>query len=438
MFRDLFPRFPEKEVPIGHVTNGVHVPSWDSIVADDLWKTHCGQERWLGKTEMLPELVRKISDAKFWDFRKRSRTFLIEYVRRRLAKQLAARGVSTDAIEWAKTCFNPEVLTLGFARRFAEYKRTNLLLMDEERLVRILNQAERPVQLILAGKAHPADREGHALIRRWMEFIQRPDVRPSVIFLSDYDMVLTEYLVQGVDVWINTPRRPWEASGTSGMKVLVNGGLNLSELDGWWAEAYCPEVGWALGDRKEHGSDSEWDRQEANALYDLLEQQVVPAFYTRDKRGIPSGWICKMRESMARLTPQFSSNRVVREYTERFYLPAAENFAKRSADVSKLAEWKRRVETEWGNLQFGEVKCDGTIWEVQVRLGALKPQDVQVQLYSETGVIPMDYKGMAGEWHRYQKEGTKGVPQEHITPRILPSNPSVALPLECPLILWQK
>ena len=247
---------------------------------------------------------------------------------------------------------NPDVLTLGFARRFAAYKRPDLLLSDEDRLLRILTNKDRPVQLIIAGKAHPADGEGHALIKKWMKFISRPEARPHVIFLSDYDMILTEHLVQGVDLWINTPRRPWEACGTSGMKVLVNGGLNLSELDGWWAEAYTPEVGWALGDGKEHGDDPSWDRAEANTLYDLLEKEVIPEFYTRDDRKIPIAWIAKIRESMARLTPHFSSNRAVREYTEKFYLPAAEGYRKRAENNGALAkqivDWKLYSRTELG------------------------------------------------------------------------------------------
>jgi len=196
-------------------------------------------------------------------------------------------------------------LTLGFARRFATYKRPNLLLHDLERLLRLLGNAERPVQLIIAGKAHPADRAGQALIQEWIHFIRRPETRPHVIFLSDYDVLLTEHLVQGVDVWLNTPRRPWEGCGTSGMKVLVNGGINLSELDGWWAEAYTPEVGWALGDGREHGDDRAWDAIEAEALYELLEREVIPAFYARDEQGIPGAWVTRLRESMARLTPRF-------------------------------------------------------------------------------------------------------------------------------------
>ena len=239
-------------------------------------------------------------------------------------------------------------MTLGFARRFATYKRPNLLLHDPERLLRLLTNPERPVQLIIAGKAHPADQAGQDLIQQWMHFIRRPEARPHVVFLSDYDMLLTEHLVQGVDVWINTPRRPWEASGTSGMKVLVNGGINLSELDGWWAEAYTPEVGWALGDGQEHGDDPAWDAVEADALYDLLEREVIPEFYTRDESGIPTAWVKRMRESMARLTPRFSANRAVREYTEQHYLPAAAAYRLRIADQRRNRQANRRLAAQSG------------------------------------------------------------------------------------------
>ena len=209
----------------------------------------------------------------------------------------------------AKHLLDPNALTLGFARRFVTYKRPNLLLHDRARLLRLLANPERPVQLIIAGKAPPDDQAGRALIQEWINFIRQPETRSHIVFLSDYDVLLTEHLVQGVDVWINTPRRPWEASGTSGMKVLVNGGINLSELDGWWAEAYTREVGWALGDGKEHGDDPAWDAAEADALYDLLEREVIPEFYARDKNGVPTAWLKRMRESMARLTPRFSANR---------------------------------------------------------------------------------------------------------------------------------
>ncbi len=332
IFLSLFPRWPEEEIPVGHVTNGVHVPTWDSAPADGIWTGACGKDRWLGTTETLEESIRRIPDSQLWQFRLAASKSLVEYARERSSRLLSYLGASAEEVEAAKHRFDPNSLTLGFARRFATYKRPNLLLHDPARLLRLLANPERPVQLLIAGKAHPADQPGQALIQQWVQFIRRPEVRPHAIFISDYDMLVTERLVQGVDVWINTPRRPWEASGTSGMKVLVNGGINLSELDGWWAEAYTPEVGWALGDGQEHGDDPAWDAAEANALYDRLEREVIPEFYNRDDRGVPTAWVKRMRESMARLTPQFSTNRTVRDYTEHHYLPAATTYRERAAD----------------------------------------------------------------------------------------------------------
>ena len=360
LFQPLFTHWPEDEVPIGHVTNGVHMPTWDSAPADDLWTESCGKDRWLGTTKNLELNIRRVSDARLWQFRTAASNSLVEYARERLSRLLASSGAMPEEVEAVKHLFDPCALTLGFARRFATYKRPNLLLHDPERLLRLLTHSQRPVQLIMAGKAHPADQAGQAMIQEWIHFIRQPVTRPHVIFLSDYDMLLAEHLVQGVDVWINTPRRPWEASGTSGMKVLVNGGINLSMLDGWWAEAYTPEVGWALGDGREHGDDPAWDAVEAEALYDLLEQEVIPEFYARNEQGIPTAWVARMRESMARLTPRFSADRAVREYTEQHYLPAAATFRERAADkgaVGKnIVNWDHTLREKWTALRFGDVK----------------------------------------------------------------------------------
>ena len=241
IFQPLFPRCPREEVPVGHVTNGVHVPSWDSQGADVLWTQSCGRDRWRGTMEDVSSSIRTASDEHIWEMRSHGRLELVHHARQRVAQQLTAEGFPAGDITGARSVLDPNALTLGFARRFATYKRPNLLLHDADRLARILTDRNRPVQLIIAGKAHPRDEAGKAMVTQWVKFIRdRLDVRPHAVFLSDYDMLLSEHLVQGVDLWINTPRRPYEASGTSGMKVLVNGGLNLSELDGWWAEAYSP------------------------------------------------------------------------------------------------------------------------------------------------------------------------------------------------------
>src|SRR5277367_2025268 len=324
IFQPLFPRWPVAEIPIGSITNGVHTASWDSEHSDRLWSEACGNDRWLGTTAGVDNHVRAVSDEALWSLRTSNCNELVRFVRLRTGRQMAAYGASHEDVEAARTIFDPNALTLGFARRFATYKRPNLLLHDPERLARILTNQQHPVQLVLAGKAHPADQAGKDMIREWIHFLRRPDIRQHAVFLVDYDMLLAERIVEGVDVWINTPRRPWEACGTSGMKVLPNGGLNLSELDGWWAEAYNAEVGWALGDGNEHGDDPAWDAAEASQLYDILEHEVIARFYDRDDNGLPGKWIAMMRESMARLTPEFSANRAVREYTEKYYLPAAE------------------------------------------------------------------------------------------------------------------
>ncbi len=455
LFSPLFPRWPVDEVPIGHVTNGVHMPTWDSAAADDLWTEACGKNRWLGMTENLEQSIRQVSSTKLWQFRTAASKSLVEYAREQLARQLAASGARPEAVEEARHLFNPNALTLGFARRFATYKRPNLLLHDRDRLLRLLTNPERPVQLIIAGKAHPADQPGQALIQEWIQFIRRPEVRPHVIFLGDYDMLLSERLVQGVDVWINTPRRPWEASGTSGMKVLVNGGVNLSELDGWWAEAYAPEVGWALGDGREHGDDPAWDAVEAEALYDRLEREVIPEFYTRDESGIPTAWVERMRESMAQLTPRYSADRTVREYTEQHYLPAAAAYlarcAEKGAEGRRIVDWQHNLEQKWGTLHLGEVKHTSQggqhAFEVQVYLDDLDPNTVRVELYADgvTGETPVRQEmkrvrqlvGTVGGY-AYGATVPANRPFTDYTPRILPHHDGVAVPLEAAKILWQR
>jgi starch phosphorylase len=455
LFQPLYPHWPQIEVPVGYVTNGVHMSSWDSEEADALWTGTCGKSRWHGTLETLEADMRMLPDFRLWECRASARESLINYVRERLSRQLEAAGGSPEEVEAAKHIFDANALTLGFARRFAAYKRPNLLLHDPERLLHILTNPQRPVQLIIAGKAHPADQPGLALIQEWTHFIRRTDARNHVIFLSDYDMLLTGQLVQGMDVWLNTPRRPWEACGTSGMKVLVNGGINLSELDGWWAEAYTPEVGWALGDGKEHGDDPVWDAVEAEALYGLLEREVIPEFYNRDQKGIPVAWVARIRESMAQLTPRFSANRTVREYTEKYYIPAATAYAERAAGKGavslEMVNWRRAIKENWSGLRFGEVKADSEagkyLFEVQVYFNNLNPDSVRIELYAEgvNGGDPVRHGMSRGQQlvgaengYIYNAEIASTRPVTDYTAWIIPHFLGVAIPLEAAQILWQR
>lgn len=448
LFGGLFPRWPIDEVPVRHVTNGVHVPSWDSSWADALWTRACGKNRWLVDSACLTSSVANCDDAVLWELAANERRDLVRYTRDRLARQLGQRGESPQRVALAEQVLDPNILTLGLARRFAEYKRMNLLLHDRERLARMLTNAARPMQLIIAGKAHPDDELGKQQVRAWVEFTQRPELRGRVVFLEDYDLALAQQLVQGVDVWINTPRRPWEACGTSGMKALVNGGLNLSALDGWWAEAYDPACGWAIDG---HGGDDE----DAQCLYRLLEEEVVPCFYERDAQDIPRRWIERMRASMARLAPQFSSNRMLLDYLDRFYVPATRAFVRRQGQEARLGRdltaWSAAVSAHWHEVRFGEVdiRREGDQWRfhVHVYLGDVQLEWVRVELYAEAGgglpaaCIPMHggepIVGAIGG-HAFSALAPATRAADRYTARVRPWHEDAFLPAELPLVLWQR
>jgi starch phosphorylase len=455
LFQPLFPRWPESEVPIGYVTNGVHMPSWVSAGADAVWTQAAGKHRWTGNMEMIKEGIRRVPDAELWRLRNVSRRALVDFARERLSNDLAASEALPAEAAMARQILDPNALTLGFARRFAVYKRPTLLLHDPPRLLRLLRDSTRPVQLVIAGKAHPTDHDGQAMIKQWSDFIRESAARAHVVFLRDYDMHITQRMVQGVDVWLNTPRRPWEACGTSGMKVLVNGGINLSERDGWWAEAYSPDAGWALGDGKEHGDDAVYDASEADALYDLLENEVIPEFYGRDEAGIPRGWVTRMRNSMAHLTPRFSATRAVREYTEQHYLPAAaaylERAAERGARGEEIVLWEQALRQQWSALRFGKitsVNVGGQYeFKAEVNLGTLKPGAVRVDLYAEGNggrdathqeMLRTDSQSSGTGTYVYVARVPGDRPATDFTARIVPHHPGVKIPLEAGFVLWQR
>jgi len=451
IFQPLFTRWPQSEVPIGSVTNGVHVPTWDSAGADSLWTKACGADRWRGDRP-LADSVRRLTDTELWQMRTTSRKAMLAKVRDRYARQLSAEGNTQQNVA---DIFRDDTLTVGFARRFATYKRPDLLLHDPNRLIRLLTNTQHPVQLILAGKAHPEDKPGQALIRQWNDFLQRSEVRGHVVFLSDYDMQMAQELVQGMDLWINTPRRPWEACGTSGMKVLPNGGLNISELDGWWAEAYTAKVGWAIGDGKEHGEDAAWDAHEVDSLYVLLEEQIVPEFYDRDEQGLPSKWLERVRESMATLTPEFSASRAIREYTDDRYLPAAAGYKARAADDGKLGNdlirWQQSLASGWATLRLGKVTVDTRDgqhrFQISVEHGRLHPDQFTVEIYAgpiagiaaKPEILPACSSSPESSGTIvYSVCCTAKRPAADYTARIVPSHANALVPLEADQILWQQ
>ncbi len=460
IFQDLFPRWPQAEVPVGHVTNGIHVPTWASAEAVALWNQ--GLE--LEANNITPvsvsghirrDALARIKDRELWELRYKQRSKLVLSARKRLAAQRAAIGAPIPE-DKRSNVLSPDILTLGFARRFAEYKRPTLLLRDPERFARILTDPNRPAQLVLAGKAHPADGYGQSAVKQWHEYIQNYGLQDRVVFLADYDMQLTQVLVRGADVWLNTPRRPWEASGTSGMKILVNGGLNLSELDGWWAEAYTPEVGWGVGD---NGTGWDEDAQDAEQLYRLLEQEVKSAFYERDSSGIPTAWVARMRASMISLTPMFSAYRTVAQYLEQYYKPAASAYAARAAEGALLAReilaWQRRIEAGWSSLAILSRRSvarrgqgsDG-VREIaaRVRLGTLSPDDILVELFADSqDAIPFRQRmsvisstpdsDMA---YTFQAEVPASREDSDYTVRVIPYYAEARVPLEEDCILWER
>jgi starch phosphorylase len=349
---------------------------------------------------------------------------------------------------------DPNVLTIGFARRFTEYKRPNLLLTDLARLDALLRNDKQPVQIVVAGKAHPADSQGKDMIGAWIELSRQSSHRRRVVFLADFDITLAQHLVQGVDVWINTPRRPWEACGTSGMKVLVNGGLNCSILDGWWDEAYRPDLGWAIGNIR--GGDARLiDQQDADSLYTILEQQIIPEFYDRDVGGLPRAWLARIRSSMANLTPAFNSARMLRDYVETAYLPLVKRMRSRRIDDYNVAKelngWARRVHRHWQSLHFGEPSVTGekNEWQfsVPVFLGEITSDDVRVELFADAreeapaeAIVLHREQAIPGAINGYIYAGslTSTRSLEDYTLRIVPYHEAAMLPAELPLILWQR
>ncbi|MGF2734797.1 alpha-glucan family phosphorylase [Marinobacter sp. DUT-1] len=453
ILQDFFPRWPTEDIPVEYVTNGIHTPSWDSAESDELWTRACGKDRWRRPMDASCPMS-GISDQELWDMRRAQRKRMIHYLRRRLTSQHCEHSPGNDPAAACGLLLDNETLTLGFARRFTDYKRPDLLLSDPDRLLDLLNHRDKPVQIVLAGKAHPYDKTGKELIRRWKHFSRLPQAEGKVVFIEDYDLGVANQLVQGVDVWLNTPRHPWEACGTSGMKVLVNGGLNLSQYDGWWAEAWNPDVGWAIRSGatfEELSHTNDHDESDARELFDLLESRVVPAFYRVDQDGRPMDWIRMIRASMDQLTPHYSANRMVREYVEDFYRPMIALGQQRDPDTAHdLVQETREINAHWSRLRFTSIEVEeqdqNQAFMVDVYLDGVPAEHIGVELVAEASeygprqVQAMERKqAMEGSARGWIYQCTVPArPEGHYTPRIRVSDDRLNLPLENASVLWLR
>jgi starch phosphorylase len=457
MFQSRWPEYPESEVPIGSVTNGIHTLTWVAPRFAQLFDQYLGPAwRDEGGDAGSWERLADIPDHEIWMARDQSRAELVRFVRSRVKdSRNGGVGGSQDGP------LDPNVLTLGFARRFATYKRATLMLSDRRRLLELLHHPERPIQIVIAGKSHPRDDGGKRLIQDLVKFIREEAGSNRIVFVEDYDMQVARNLVQGVDVWLNNPRRPMEASGTSGMKVVPNGGINCSVLDGWWDEGYEPDLGFAIGDRESHGEEGHQDWLDSRSLYTLIESEIAPAFYNRNPDGIPVEWVKRIRTSMARLAPTFSTARMVREYAERFYFPASAGYASMSENGQGRAkaalEWRSRVRRSWDAVRVLQSsneplvavpKGEDMTIRADVNLGTLNPGEVKVQaLVGRMGgnrelvdfeVIDLIHVGKDDGFEKYERRllvseaGHRGY-----TIRVVPHHTDVQVPGELNLVRWQ-
>lgn len=462
MWAWLFPNVPIQEIPIHSITNGIHVQTWVSREMATLFDRYLDPSwRTDERLDDAWSAVDSIPDAELWHTHERRRDRLVGFVRTRLRSHLLRRGASQREVEGAAEVLNPDALTIGFARRFATYKRATLIFRDVDRLKALVNNPERPVQFIFSGKAHPHDEEGKAFIKRIVNLARDPELRHSIVFLENYDMLVARYLVQGVDVWLNNPRRPKEASGTSGMKVVYNGGLNFSSLDGWWAEAYSPEVGWAIGAGEEYSERAAeaQDAIESEALYNVLEQDIIPLFYDRSRDSLPRRWIRKVKSSIKALAPFFNTRRMVMEYAERYYLPEFDRaYHLTHPDLKRglaFAAWRASLDQAWRGVRVLRVDVPGDTMNVGeqveikavISLGQLQPSDVSVQLYSgplstdgdidEGEAIEMAHVSNRNGEHTYSAtlgygfSGNRG-----LSVRVLPKHDTLSTPFLPGLITW--
>ena len=476
MWSGLWPGVPTNEVPIKSITNGTHVKSWLSEEMNSLYERYLGPN-WSDETvdKSVWETVSQIPDEELWQTHQRCKGHLIAFTRRRLKEQMARRGTYHTELNWAEEVLDLEALTIGFARRFASYKRANLLLRDPQRLVKLLNDTNRPVQIVFAGKAHPRDTEGKEIIRQIINFANQYDVRRRIVFLENYDINVARMLVQGVDLWLNNPRRPLEASGTSGMKAAINGALNFSTLDGWWCEGYTPEGGWVIGAGEASKDQAYLDAAESQAIYSMLENEIVPLFYARSADGVPRPWLNRVKNSIKWIAPRFNTHRMIAEYTRKFYNPSVAKWRYLTADAmaaaKQLSTWKANLRKAWSGFQIQDVQVSvtngqqdqplnsknthlkvGSRLDVRalVRLNGACPDDVSVQLYhgtvdawgniSDGSPVQMDHEQKQGQDGEHWFAGSMACTRtgrQGLAVRILPKHSDLANPYEPGLILWE-
>ncbi|MCL2008513.1 MAG: alpha-glucan family phosphorylase, partial [Treponema sp.] len=462
MWKALWPGLPLEEIPIGHVTNGVHPRTWVSSNMGELLERYFGPHYEDEPTNLeIWNRMDRISDEELWRTHERRRERLVAFVRDRIREQYKRTGAQERRIRQAEDALSPYALTLCFARRFATYKRGNLLLRDPERLLRLVRDNDRPVQLIFAGKAHPHDIPGKELIREIVTFAEKNDVSSRILFVENYDMTVAKYLTTGGDVWLNTPRRPLEASGTSGMKAAMNGVLNCSILDGWWDEAYNAEVGWAIGRGEEYTDTNLQDEIESKALYDLLEREIIPLFYQRGRDGLPREWIKMMKDCMRQIGQSMSSHRMLMDYSNYFYFPALKNYrriVKEEYKESKaLAGYLSKLRQEWDQLTITKIESnakpvmqrgDFLTVNAYIEMGSLNPDEVLVELYhgsisTQSAAIrnakrsEMKAVSKDGNTHRYQvKIECDDTGNQGHTVRILPKHEALVHPYRCGFVKW--
>jgi len=465
-----------QEVPIKSITNGVHIKSWISDEMSCLYEQYLGSDWDQRCTDKdMWQGVDRIPDERFWRSHQRCKEQLVAFARNRLKEQVQRRGTYHTELNWAEEVLDPEALTIGFARRFVSYKRANLLLKDPKRLVKLLADGRRPAQIIFAGKAHPRDKEAKEIIRQIIHFANQYNVRRRIVFLEDYDINVARMIIRGVDLWLNTPRRPMEASGTSGMKAAMNAALNMSTFDGWWCEGYQPQIGWAIGQTDVYGDQSCQDAVESQSIYSLLENEVIPLFYTRSADGLPRAWIKRVKDSVKSIALRFNTHRMVAEYTRRFYNPAAARWFYMTCDncarSKELALWQANMEGLWGEIGIEDVRAmiedsDGSrelnpklpqlkvgshlCVEAKIRLPKIDTDDVSVELYygpvdswgniKKGSILRMNYNGPLQEdgFHSFVgRVCCKDSGRQGFAVRILPRHPDLVSSCEPGLVKWE-